>query len=96
MDKNIEAFVVHVSFVGLRMTIYPAKEAQLAFLLAKKVIVPAEYLDFADMFSEESTNVLSEQIGVNKHVIKLEEGKQPPYRLIYSLGPVELKTFKTY
>lgn len=34
--------------------------------------------------------------GINKYVIKLEEDKQPPYRLIYSLGLVELETLKTY
>ena len=28
--------------------------------------------------------------------MKWEEGKQPPYGPIYSLGPVELKTLKTY
>ena len=33
---------------------------------------------------------------MNEHIIKLEEGKQPPFRPIYSLGPVELETLKTY
>ena len=33
---------------------------------------------------------------MNKHAIELEEGKQPPFRPIYSLGPVELETLKTY
>ena len=33
---------------------------------------------------------------MNEHAIKLEEGKQPPFSPIYSLGPVELKTLKTY
>ena len=34
--------------------------------------------------------------GINNHAIKLEEGKQPPFSPIYSLGPVELETLKTY
>ena len=33
---------------------------------------------------------------MNEHAIKLEESKQPPFRPIYSLGPVELETLKTY
>ena len=32
----------------------------------------------------------------NEHAIELEGDKQPPYGPIYSLGPVELKTLKTY
>ena len=33
---------------------------------------------------------------MNEHTIELEEGKQPPFRPIYSLGPVELEILKTY
>ena len=33
---------------------------------------------------------------MNEHAIELEEGKQPPFKPIYSLGPVELETLKTY
>ena len=33
---------------------------------------------------------------MNEHTIKLEEGKQPLFGSIYSLGPVELETLKTY
>ena len=65
-------------------------------LLAKEVTVPTKYLDFADVFLEKSANVLPEQTGANEHVIKPEEGKQTPYGPIYSLGPVELETLKTY
>ena len=96
LDENVEAFVVHVSSLGSRMTIHPAREAQLASLLTEEVTVPVEYSDFADVFSEKSANVLPEQTRANEHAIELEEGKQPPYGPIYSLGPVELKTLKTY
>ena len=40
--------------------------------------------------------MLPEQTKLNEHAIKLEEGKQPFYGSIYSLGPVELETLKTY
>ena len=33
---------------------------------------------------------------INNHVIKLEKDKQLPFRLIYSLKPVKLKTLKIY
>ena len=33
---------------------------------------------------------------MNEHAIELEKGKQPPFGAIYSLGPVELETLKTY
>ena len=35
-------------------------------------------------------------IGIIKHAIELQDGKQLLYRPIYSLGPVELETLKTY
>ena len=40
--------------------------------------------------------MLLECIELNKYAINLEDGKQLPYRPIYSLGPVELETLKTY
>ena len=64
--------------------------------IVEEIIVLAEYLDFADVFLKESAAVSPERTGINKHVIKLENGKEPPYRPIYSLDPVELKTLKTY
>ena len=39
---------------------------------------------------------LAENIGINKHTIKLKEGQQLPFGPIYSLGPVKLETLKTY
>ena len=68
----------------------------MALLLAEKVTVPVEYSDFADVFSKKSANVLPERTEANEHAIELEKSKQPPYGLIYSLGPVELETLKTY
>ena len=77
LDENIEAFVVHVSSLSLgsKMTIHPAWKAQIASLLAKEIIVPTEYSDFANVFSKESAEVLSERIGINEHAIELEDGK---------------------
>ena len=68
----------------------------MALLLAEKVTFPTKYSNFANVFLEKSPNVLPKQTGINKHAIKLEEGKHTSYRPIYSLRPVELKTVKTY
>ena len=58
--------------------------------------VPAEYFNYSDVFSAENAAELLENTGMNEHAIELEEGKQPPFGPIYSLGPVELETLKTY
>ena len=68
----------------------------MALLLAEKVIIKTKYLDFIKVFLEKSPNRLLEQIKLNKYAIKLEKNKQPSYKLIYSLGSIELKTLKTY
>ena len=78
------------------MSIHPAKKAYLALLLTKKVTVPIENSDFADVFLEKSVNILTERTRGNEHAMELEKGKQPPYGPIFSLGPVEFKTLKTY
>ena len=51
------------------------REAYMTLLLAEKITVPVKYSDFADLFLEESANILLEQTGVNERVIKLEKGK---------------------
>ena len=58
--------------------------------------VAAEYSDYSDVFSAKNAAELPENIGMNEHAIKLEESKQPFFGPIYSLGPVELETYKTY
>ena len=96
MDRNIEAFVVYMISFTLKMTIYSAYKAQIALLITKKVIILAKYADFANIFLKKLAEVLPEQTNINKHAIKLIDGKKPLYRPIYSLGPVELKTLKNY
>lgn len=65
-------------------------------LLTKEVIIPNEYSDFTDIFSKKLAVELSKRFDINKHTINLEPNKWPPYGLIYSLGPMELETLKTY
>ena len=53
-------------------------------------------MDFSDIFLEEKALVLPKTTDLNQHAIKLQQSQQSVYKLIYSLGPVELKTLKTY
>ena len=65
-------------------------------LIAKKVKISAQYSDFSDVFLEEKALVLLEITNLKQYAMKLQEGQQPFYWLIYNLGPVELKMLKTY
>ena len=95
LDEHVEAFVVHVTSLST-MPIYPAREAQIASLVAEEVKIPTEYSDFSNVFLEEKASILPEATELNQHAIELQEGQQPPYGPIYSLGPVELEMLKTY
>lgn len=65
-------------------------------LLAKKLIVSAEYSNFANVFLKKLDIELSKYSNINKHFINLELNKQPLYSQIYSLESVKLETLKTY
>ncbi len=58
--------------------------------------ISLEYADYADVFLFDLAMELPENTGINENAIELVEGKQPLYGPIYSLGPVELETLKTY
>ena len=49
-DKDIEAFVVYVALLTLKMIIHSARKAQSALLIAKKVTTLTKYADFANIF----------------------------------------------
>ena len=78
------------------MIINPVKKVQIALLLVRKIIVPAKYSDFTNVFFEKSINIPLQQPVANEHTIKLKQGKQLSCKPVYSLSPVEFKIFKTY
>ena len=80
------------------LNVHPSQGPQISGLIAKEAPtkVPAEYSDFADVFSPDLTSELPEHTGINDHAIELVDGQQPPYGPIYSLGPMELETLKAY
>ena len=99
LDVDSETFVVHVAIREReKMPVHSERQAQVGALLFNEAPteVPAEYSDYSDVFSAEHAAELPENTGMNEHAIELEEGKQPPFSPIYSLGPVELETLKTY
>ena len=96
LDKNGETFVMHVVSLNLAPGIHPDREAQIVFLLTKKVKILDKYLDFTDVFLEKKALVIPEHTELNEHAIDQEYGQQPPYGPIHILSLVELKTIKTY
>ena len=68
------------------------------FLIFNKAstIVSVEYSNYGIVFSAKNAAKLSEYIKINDHAIILEKSKQPPFKSIYNLKLVELKTLKMY
>ncbi len=97
LDKKSETFVIHISALEAT-TIHPSQAAQIAALQWDKAPteIPAEYSDYADVFLSDLAMELPENTRMNEHAIELVEEKQPPYRPIYALSPVELETLKIY
>ena len=96
LNPEHETFVIHVASLSLVLEIHPDREAQITYLLTEKVKIPNKYSDFTNVFSEEKALYLPERTKFNEHAIDVEDDKQPPYRPIYSLSPVELEILKTY
>ena len=99
LDIDSKTFVVHVAIREQEeMPMHSERQAQVGALLFDKAPtkVPAEYSNYSNVFSAKNAVELPENTGMNEHAIELEEGKQPPFGPIYSLGPVELETLKTY
>ena len=107
LDSEYEIYVVHVgsvrsnvspSFSPLELNVHPSRRPQVSGYIAEEASmkVPAKYSDFADIFSPDLVSELPEHTGINNHVIELVDGRQPPYKPIYDLGPVELETLKAY
>ena len=81
-----------------KILVHSERQAQVRALLFNKAPtkVLAEYSDYSDVFLVKNAVKLSENSGINEHAIKLEEDKQLLFGSIYSLGPIEFKTLKTY
>ena len=89
LDPEHETFVVHVASLNSTpltdADVHLSHRPQIAGLIVEKAPtkVPAEYADFADMFSPDLASKLPKHTGINDHAIKLVNGQQPPYEPIY-------------
>lgn len=70
-----EAFVIYVAYLGPKILIYLACEAQIALLLAEKISIAKEYTNFLEVFSKKSIVILLNCLDINKHAINLVLGK---------------------
>lgn len=50
LNQTKEDFIVYIAFFKGKMMIYLAYDAQIALLMAKKVIVSTKYSDFTEFF----------------------------------------------
>ena len=101
LNPGHETFVVYVASIeslSQEDDVHPSCRAQIAALVANEDLtsIPTEYSNFADVFSLELASKLPEYTEINDHAIELIDDWQPLYGPIYSLGPVELETLKTY
>lgn len=80
------------------MIMYFMKKLLLAALKYSKTVlkISIEYSDFINIILADLIIKLSDAIRINEYAIKLVEGKQPPYSLIYSPNVIELEILKTY
>ena len=96
LNKEDETFVVHLVALSVDSNIDASRQAQISLLDVEEVTILSEYADYTDVFSPDSVAELPNHTVINDHPIDLIDNKQPPYSSIYSLGPVELETLKTY
>ena len=103
LDPRHETFVMDVASLESPSNtqeddVNPSRRAQIAALVVNEapISVFTEYSDIANIFSPKLASKLFKHTGINDHTIELVDNWKPPYRPIYSLGIVELKTLKTY
>lgn len=75
LNLSKKAFVIYIAYLKAKISINLTQKAQIALLLAIKVIVPNKYLDFANVFSKKLVAELLECSDINKYAIDLKPGK---------------------
>ena len=77
LNADDKTFVVHVAALSEPITIptHPSCQAQVAALTSEKTGIPAEYSDFSNVFSSDSTAELPEHTGIHDHPIDLPDNK---------------------
>ena len=81
LDPEYETYVVHVASFSstplASLDVYPSRRPQVSGLIAEEALtkVPAEYSDFADVFSLDLASELPKHTGINDHAIELVDGQ---------------------
>ena len=106
LDPEHETFIVYIMFfsatslnsIWCDANIYLFFRFWIASLITEEAStkVFAKYNNFIDVFSLDLTSKLPKYIKINYHAIEPVNNQQPPYKPIYSLKSIELKTLKAY
>lgn len=94
LNPDKEVLVIYMAHLRVTILNYLAWIAQIALLMAKKVNISVEYLDFANILLKKLAPELFKCFDINKYLIDLQLGKQPSYGLIYNLESIELEILK--
>ena len=72
-----KTFIVHIAALAesTTMPIYPSCQVQVAALTSEGAGISAEYFDFSNVFSSDSTAELPKYTGINDHPIDLLDNK---------------------
>lgn len=89
LDKALETFVVYMVTLEASMsilTIHSIRKPLLAAFKPNKALIEAliDYNDFVNIFSSDLAMEVPDHTKINKHAIKLVEGKSLLYGPIYS------------
>lgn len=101
MDLTNRVYVMHVKHVPTESTTTTGEVVSSMDIKQRdydknpKVVLPSEYEDLAEVFSEADVNRLSDH-GPHDHAIDLIDERQPPYRPVYNLSEVELTVLRQY
>jgi hypothetical protein len=88
------AFLVNLGQLSRRDETDPQENHPMGTTVHESVL-PSDYEDFADVFSEEEAAKLQQLEGA-QHPIELEPGKDPPWGPIYNLSATELAILRDY
>ena len=95
---GIEVYQLHISPVSPHETLRAEKTQDSEKKTEQEIleeVVPPEYHDFANVFSEGEAKSLPPHRPYD-HKIDLEEGTEPPFGKIYNMSETELKLLKDY
>lgn len=91
-----KTFIIYLAYFNKKILIYFAYKTLITLLMVKKVTIPAQYLDFANLFLNKLAIKFFRHFNINKYLINLKSNKHLYYRLSYSPRLVKLKIIKIY